>query len=59
MEKIPAKILMVWQPSPGQSIMIYLILMLIFALLLSGCDLVDQLANLGDSVSDLIGEGIG
>ena len=59
MEKFPAKILMVWQPSQRQSTLLYLILMLIFALLLSGCDLVDQLANLGDSVSELIGEGIG
>jgi hypothetical protein len=59
MVKFPAKIKIIWQPSPRMSIMIYLILMLIFALLLSGCDLVDQLADLGDSVSDLIGEGIG
>lgn len=59
MLKFPAKILMIWQPSPRQTIVIYLTLMLFFALLLSGCDLVDQLANLGDSVSDLIGEGIG
>ncbi len=59
MVKFPAKILMIWQPSPRQSIVIYLTLMLIFALLLSGCDLVDQLSNLGDSVGDLIGDGLG
>lgn len=59
MVKFPAKILMIWQPSPRQSIVIYLTLMLIFALLLSGCDLVDQLSNLGDSIGDLIGDGIG
>ena len=59
MVKFPAKILMIWQPSPRQSIVIYLTLMLICALLLSGCDLVDQLGNLGDSVGDLIGDGLG
>ena len=58
MVKFPAKILIFWQPSPRRSIVIYLTFMLFIALLISGCDLVDQLADLGDSVSDLIGEGI-